>query len=94
MKTLPPLRIRLLGVLEVEEAGRLLSLPSSAAARSLLAYLFLHHDRPFPRDRLVGIFWPERPDAAARHALSQALWQIRRALGLAAGRLEAEQDMV
>ncbi len=94
MKTLPPLRIRLLGVLEVEEAGRPLPLPSSAAARSLLAYLLLHHDRPLSRDRLVGIFWPERPDAAARHALSQALWQIRRALGLAAGRLEAEQDMV
>ncbi|HEY76368.1 MAG TPA: tetratricopeptide repeat protein [Thermoflexia bacterium] len=59
-----------------------------------MAYLFLHHNRPLPRDRLAGTFWPGRPDAAARRALSQALWQIRRTLGPAADRLEAGQETV
>ena len=41
---------------------------------------------------LLGLFWPERPDARARRALTQALWQIRSALGPAADRLEADRD--
>jgi hypothetical protein len=29
---------------------------------------------------LVGVFWPDIPEARARHALSQALWYLRRSL--------------
>jgi len=70
------------------------SAPSSPAAQSLLAYLILQHDRPVARDKLTGVFWPERSDARARHALSTTLWQIRQALGPAADRLVAERGTV
>ncbi len=95
--------VRLFGSLELA-AGKqpgeeitgeeIVSRPNSPQARSLLAYLILHHDRPIPRDRLTGIFWPERSDARARRALSHALWQIRNALGPAASRLTTDEDTV
>jgi DNA-binding SARP family transcriptional activator len=90
----PALRIHLFGLLELVLDGESLLVPSSPKARSLLAYLILHHDRPISRDRLTGLFWPERPDARARRALSQALWQIRSALGPAAARLMAKRDAI
>ncbi|MFQ5343353.1 MAG: BTAD domain-containing putative transcriptional regulator, partial [Anaerolineae bacterium] len=61
-------------------AGDPLPLPASTAARSLLAYLLLHRERPHPRSVLAGIWWPDVPENRARRALSQALWHIRRAL--------------
>jgi DNA-binding SARP family transcriptional activator len=48
--------------------------------RSLFAYLLTYRDRPHTRDLLAGTFWPDLPDAVARRRLSQALWQIRKAL--------------
>ena len=90
----PVLRICLFGSLELAWRDEALAPPSSTAARSLLAYLALNCNRPLPRDRLVGLFWPERPDARARRALSQALWQVRSALGPAAARLMAEREAV
>jgi DNA-binding SARP family transcriptional activator/TolB-like protein len=33
------------------------------------------------RDSITGIFWPELPEARARHALRQAIHEFRRALG-------------
>ena len=50
----------------------------SLTARSLLAFLLTHRDRPHMRDLLAGAFWPDLPDALARRRLSQALWQIRK----------------
>jgi len=88
------LQIRLLGSLALTYEGELCSLPSSSNVRSLLAYLIFHHDRLISRDRLAGIFWPDRPDDRARRALSQALWQARSALGPAADRLTAERQEV
>ncbi len=90
----PTLHIRLFGSLELVWSGEALPVPSSPKACSLLAYLILHHNRPIPRDRLTGIFWPERPDARARRALSNALWQIRSALGPVAQRLTTERDTI
>jgi DNA-binding SARP family transcriptional activator len=51
--------------------------------RALLQYLATHHDRPVPRETLIGELWPN-PDAAAAgtslkvavHALRQALAQL------------------
>ncbi|RLC91183.1 MAG: hypothetical protein DRI77_14115, partial [Chloroflexi bacterium] len=88
------LRIWLFGQFELGWGDAPLPVPQSSAARSLLAYLVVHHDRAIPRDRLTGIFWPERPDPSARRALSQALWQIRQSLRPAAGRLVTERDAV
>jgi DNA-binding SARP family transcriptional activator len=91
---MPALRICLFGPLELIWGNEPLTVPSSPKTRSLLAYLILHQGRTVPRDRLVGVFWPERSDARARRALSNALWQIRRALGPAADRLVTERDTV
>ncbi len=74
------LRVYLFGGFDLVWEGGALPSISGAASRSLLAYLLLHHGRPFTRDRLAGLFWGELPDATARRRLSQALWQIRRAL--------------
>ncbi len=88
------LRIHLFGGLALFYDDILLPPVPGSAARSLLAYLIFHHNQPIFRDCLTGLFWPERPDARARRALSQALWQIRHALGPAADRLVAEQETV
>lgn len=88
------LYIRLFGSLELTLGEDPLPKPPSPKARSLLAYLILRHDSTIPRDRLVGLFWPEQSDARARRALSNALWDIRRALGPAVERLVAEGDAV
>jgi DNA-binding SARP family transcriptional activator len=88
------LQIRLLGTLALTWNGNLLPVPCSPKVRSLLAYLICNHDRPISRDRLVGVFWPDRSDAHARRALSQALWQIRSSLDPVADRLVTERDVV
>ncbi|UCF18452.1 MAG: tetratricopeptide repeat protein [Gemmatimonadota bacterium] len=43
--------------------------------------LYLAMEGPVSRDRLLRIFWPGRDPAKARHALSQALYSLRRELG-------------
>lgn len=88
------LQVRLLGSLDLVGDDQSLSAPASTKVRSLLAYLILNHDRPLPRDRLTGLFWPDRSDARARRALSQGLWQIRSTLGPAADRLVAEREFI
>ncbi len=75
------LDIRLLGGFELVREGRALDQLSLRAARSLFAYLVLNRERAHTRDLLAGMFWPEFDDSRARRRLSQALWQIRTALG-------------
>ena len=48
---------------------------------SLLAYLAMVGRDGVSRDRVVGLFWPDSPDARARHALSNDLYAIRSGLG-------------
>lgn len=78
---MPMLRVQLLGGLALSWDERPLPPISGTAARSLFAYLVMHRDRPHTRDLLAGTFWPDLSDASARRRLTQALWQIRRALG-------------
>ena len=75
----PELRIQLFGPMQITQRGRALPLPPSRAARSLLAWLLLHPGKQHARAALLGVFWPDMPEADARRALTQALWQIRRA---------------
>jgi DNA-binding SARP family transcriptional activator len=49
--------------------------------RALLAYLAVEAARPHPREALASLLWPETPDADARRNLSQALFNLRQALG-------------
>jgi ABC-type oligopeptide transport system substrate-binding subunit/DNA-binding SARP family transcriptional activator len=74
------LRFYLLGAMEICHDGEPLPKPATLKSQSLLAYLILHRDRPQPRDRLLGLFWGERPERNARGSLSTALWHIRRCL--------------
>ncbi len=72
--------IHLLGGLTLTRGDVPLPPIPNRSARSLLAYLLTYRDRPHTRDLLAGTFWPDLPDATARRRLSQALWQIRKAL--------------
>ncbi|MCJ7432787.1 MAG: AAA family ATPase, partial [Anaerolineales bacterium] len=74
------LKVFLFGTMRFEQNGVEVPLPSSAAARSLLACLLANHNRSQSRSALIGLFWPEMSEERARRALSQALWNIRRSV--------------
>jgi ABC-type oligopeptide transport system substrate-binding subunit/DNA-binding SARP family transcriptional activator len=74
------LRLCFLGTLDIRYDDQPLLKPPTLKSQSLLAYLILHRHRPQPRDRLVGLFWGDRPERKARRSLSTALWHIRRCL--------------
>jgi len=74
-----PLSIRLLGPLEIAVAGR----PIVVDTRKALAIVALvaGEGRPFARDELAAMFWPEADDEAARGALRRTLSALRTAVG-------------
>ncbi|RPI35146.1 MAG: hypothetical protein EHM70_00595, partial [Chloroflexota bacterium] len=74
------MQTRLFGQLELLQGDRPCHLPVARNARVLLAYLLLHPKRAFPRPVLADLIAPDSSEAQAQHALSQALWHIRRAL--------------
>ena len=80
------LRGRLFGGLTLAWDKSPLPAIPGVTARSLLAYLLVHRDRPHTRDFLAGTFWPDQPDATARRRLSQALRRLVRRPHLARGR--------
>src|SRR5690348_15032759 len=86
------LRIRVLGDLAVELDGEQRSLPPGRAA-ALLGWLALNPGL-HPRARLAPLFWPEVLDSSARASLRTAVWELRRSLGSAGGRLETTRDRV
>ncbi len=53
----------------------------SDKVRALLIYLAANARRAYARETLVDLLWPELPARAARHNLSQALFNLRRAIG-------------
>ena len=71
-----PLRLRLLGPVEIEP-------PITGPLRiAVLAYLALARPHGLhSRDTLIGLLWPEADQASGRHALRNALHAIRRACG-------------
>lgn len=74
------IRVRLLGGFEVWAGDRQVSGFESQKVRALLVYLCCHRHRTFSRDHLTGLLWPEREPEAARHALRQALYNLRSSL--------------
>lgn len=50
-------------------------------ARGILGYLALAGPRRTTRERLTGLFWPDRGEAQARASLRQCLLEVRGALG-------------
>ena len=77
---MPPLRLHLLGTLDIRHGDQPLPTPPTLKSQSLLAYLALRRDQPQPRYRLASLFWGDRPERRARQSLATALWHIRRCL--------------
>ncbi len=67
-----PLRLSLLGEIELARGGKPLALPASKKTRALLAYLAVT-GKPHRRDRLCTLFWdlPDDPRGALRWSLSK-----------------------
>jgi DNA-binding SARP family transcriptional activator len=79
--------MRLFGGFEVQAgSGRSLAVPTRKA-QALLAYLALTPGEAHPRDKLAALLWAEASPAAARNALRQTLFVLRKALGSAKGAL-------
>jgi len=55
--------------------------PLGRRARGLLAYLALSHPPRATRERLTGLFWPDRGEVQARASLRQCLVELRGAIG-------------
>lgn len=79
---LPPIRVRLLGNVEIDGVpggARLITQPKLLL---VFAYLLIARPRGFQRrDRLVALFWPEQTDDKARASLRNALHSLRDILG-------------
>jgi len=74
------LDFRILGPLETEEDGRLLTL-GGPKQRALLALLLLHANEVVPRDRLIDELWGERAPETAATALQGYVSGLRKTLG-------------
>jgi DNA-binding SARP family transcriptional activator len=75
---------RMLGTLEVigDDAPLAPELTARPKALALLAFLALESRQgTCTRDTILAHFWPDSTMAAARHALRQALYELRQALG-------------
>lgn len=82
----PPFTLRLLGGATLLDANQR-PLQGRATHRhrlALLALLGRAHPAGVSRDRLIGLLWPERDSASARHLLRQSIHEIRQELGPAA----------
>ena len=55
--------------------------PAQRRRLALLSILVAARGRPVARERLVGMLWPEHPQAAARRLLSESLYVLRKNLG-------------
>ncbi|MBL8057222.1 MAG: AAA family ATPase, partial [Anaerolineales bacterium] len=98
---MPSLSVSVLGPLHVALADAPVAAVGYSKVRALLAYLAVEAGRPHPRAELCALLWPDRPEAAARRNLTQALTALRRTLGeawLLAGpevvRLNPERDLI
>lgn len=75
------LTIRLLGGFALEgPAGESIELPG-AIPKALVALLAMSAGAPVPRDRALGLLWPDRAEPQARHSLRQCLSVLRAAIG-------------
>jgi DNA-binding SARP family transcriptional activator len=74
------LAISLLGSFRVTLDDVSLTTFATDKVRALLAFLAVEADRPHRREALADLLWPERPPAAARNNLRQALYQLRQTL--------------
>ena len=74
------LELSFFGTFQVKLGGVPLTNFRSVNTQGLLIYLILQAERPFPRDLLATLFWPDVPDSTAKKNLRQTLYQLRQLL--------------
>ena len=74
------LRIHLLGNPQVFAGDEPVTLPAPAKAFALWAYLLLKRARPFPREQLAYVLWPDETESEARANLRRHLHLLRKQL--------------
>lgn len=89
------IQLHALGALNLQRDGvEVRSVLSQPKRLALLVFLASARPRGFhSRDTLLGLFWPEADDAAARNALRQALHYLRRSLGEDALTSRSDRDV-
>lgn len=75
------IRLRLLGGASVWTESGMLQGRAVQPRRMALLALLAASPHGVSRDRIVALLWPETPEARARHLLSTALYEVRKALG-------------
>jgi DNA-binding SARP family transcriptional activator len=70
------LRLVFLGGFSVQLAEKPFQAFESDKVRALLAFLAMEANQHHRRDTLTGLLWPELPERAARHNLSQAIYSL------------------
>lgn len=78
---MPQLTLALLGPIHIALDGQPVTGFAYNKARALLAYLAVEAHHPHQRDAIVGLLWPDSPEAAARTSLRQVLTNLRDAVG-------------
>lgn len=74
------LEVSFFGAFQVKVDGAPIPHFRSVNTQGLLAYLILQAERPFPRDVLAALFWPDETDSRAKKNLRQTLYQLRQLL--------------
>lgn len=75
------LAISLLGTFQITRGSTSITACESNKVRTLLAYLAVESDRPYRRDALAALLWPESAQSTALSSLRNALANLRRAIG-------------
>jgi predicted ATPase/DNA-binding SARP family transcriptional activator len=82
---------RILGPLEVDEAGRAIRIVGGRQ-RALLAILLVHANEPVSTDRLIEELWDERPPKSVRKGLQVLVSRLRKALGEGSARVVTQAN--
>lgn len=84
--------IQLLRQCAVRDGGDCEPLRIERQEQALLTYLLIHGKTVVQRERVIEVFWPERPPENGCRCLSTALWRPYRGIAHAAGiRIESSR---
>ncbi len=54
--------------------------PGPRKVKAMIAWLAVHADIAYPREKIAAIFWPDSEEEGARHSLRQALGSLRKVI--------------